>query len=81
VETGVATVDGKTVETYTIRLHPFAEDPNKDRMQGFGDLELSVTMSDAVPGWYLSLTARAAVAEGAPVYSSEMHFERLEDGQ
>ncbi len=77
VEDGEAVVDGKTVATRTIRLYPFADDPNHDRMQGFGTLELSVTMSDAVPGWYISLIAEAADA-GAPVYRSELRFDRLE---
>ena len=71
---GEAVFQGKTVKTQTIRMYPFAEDPNRGRMQGFGDLELRVTMSDAVPGWYLSLIAQAA--EGA-VYRSELAFDRI----
>ena len=43
-------------------------------MQGFGDLELRVTMSEAVPGWYMSLVAEAA---GGEVYRSELTFDRL----
>ncbi len=77
IEEGEALVDGKTVPTRTIRLYPFADDPNQDRMQGFGALELRVTMSDAVPGWYISLVAEAAGA-GDPVYRSELVFDRLE---
>ena len=79
IETGEASVDGQTVETKTVRLYPFLEDPNRDRMQGFGDLELRVTMSDAVPGWYLSFVADAPGADGAPsIYRSEVHFDGLE---
>lgn len=73
---GEAVFDGQTVPTRTIRMYPFADDPNGARMQGFGDLELSVTMSDAVPGWYMSLVAQAA--EGA-VYRSEVSFKRLDE--
>lgn len=76
IEEGQAVIDGKTVPTQTIRLYPFANDPNKDRMQGFGDLELRVTMSETVPGWYMSLVAEAAA--GA-VYRSELRFDRLDE--
>jgi hypothetical protein len=44
-------------------LRPFADDPNRARMGAFADLELSVTMSEAVPGWYHSLLA--ATPDGA----------------
>jgi hypothetical protein len=79
IETGEAEFGGKTVPTQTVRLYPFLDDPNKDRMQGFGDLVLSVTMSEAVPGWYLSLVAEAD-GETEPVYRSELVFDRLEEG-
>lgn len=79
IETGEAILDGKTIATQTIRLYPFAGDPNQDRMRGFGDLVLSVTMSDAVPGWYVSLVAEAAPKGAAPVYRSELVFDRLEE--
>lgn len=74
IEEGQAVVAGKTVTTQTIRLYPFADDPNRDRMQGFGDLELRVTMSEEVPGWYMSL-----VAQAADVYKSEISFDRLDE--
>lgn len=82
METGQAIHDGRTVETTTINLYPFAEDPNKDRMRGFGDLVLSVTMSEEIPGWYLSLIAEAR-PEGAeaPVYRSIMVFDGVEAAQ
>ncbi|SDX90733.1 hypothetical protein SAMN05444340_101461 [Citreimonas salinaria] len=75
---GEAAVDGRTVETRTITLHPFHGDPNADRMQGFGDLALTVTMSEEVPGWYLSLVAEAP-GEDAPVYRSAITFESLQE--
>jgi hypothetical protein len=75
---GKAVVDGRTVATQTVRLYPFAGDPNIDRMMGFGDLELRVTMSEDVPGWYTHLVAEAA---GGDVYKSELTFQRLEGGQ
>lgn len=75
---GAAEYDGRTVATRIVTLRPFAEDPNRARMQGFGDLELRVTMSDAVPGWYLSLVAEAPDAEGAAgAYVSELRFDAV----
>lgn len=79
IETGQASFDGQTVETKTVRLYPFLEDPNRDRMRGFADLELTVTMSDEVPGWYLSLVADARARDSEPpVYRSELRYDRLE---
>ncbi|WP_299919250.1 hypothetical protein [uncultured Roseobacter sp.] len=72
---GEAVVEGKTVTTQTIRMYPFAGDPNHDKMQGFGDLELRVTMSEEVPGWYMSLVAEASAGQ---VYRSELSFHRLD---
>ncbi len=81
VETGEAMLDGEPVPVRTIRLRPFAEDPNRDRMQGFGDLVLSVTVSEEVPGWYLRLVAETLPATGGEaVYRSEMTFEGLTEG-
>lgn len=80
IEIGEAEVNGKLIETRTIKLYPFLGDPNQDRMRGFGSLELSVTMSEDIPGWYLSLVADTPQADaGAAVYRSEMRFDRLDE--
>ncbi|MBN9888226.1 hypothetical protein [Salipiger abyssi] len=77
-ETGEASFAGGTIETRTVTLRPFAEDPNRARMMGFGDLELRVTMSEAVPGWYLSLVATApGVGESDEGYRSELRFDAV----
>ena len=78
VEVGEARFDGRVIKTQTIRLYPFEGDKNQERMKGFGDLELRVTMSDEVPGWYLSLVAEAA---GGDLFRSELSFDHLEDAQ
>lgn len=80
VESGTALVDGTEIATQTIRLRPFDGDPNANRMQGFGTLELTVTMSEDVPGWYVSLVAEAGTEE-TPVYLSDMQFVSLESGE
>jgi hypothetical protein len=76
VDEGEAVVDGRTVPTSTVSLHPFRDDPNQARMGGFGDLELRVTMSEAVPGWYVNLVAESS---GGSVYRSELQFEGMDD--
>ncbi|WP_187429494.1 hypothetical protein ROLI_042020 [Roseobacter fucihabitans] len=76
MQMGEAEVAGKTVTTQTIVMTPFLDDPNQARMQGFGDLELRVTMSEQVPGWYVKLVAEAS---GGAVYRSELAFDRLDE--
>ncbi len=83
ITTGEAEFDGKTIPITTVKIHPFADDPNADRMMGFGDLELIVQMSDEVPGWYLSLTAAAPDPKhsDAWIYLSQITFKELETAQ
>lgn len=79
-------VNGHDVPAKTVTLYPFKNDPNRDKMKGFGDLALTVTMSDEVPGWYYKLKAEtegqkgdgSADAKGAPVYSNSIQLATLE---
>lgn len=67
-ETTVA-FDGDEIAAQSITLRPFLKDKNRDRMKGYGDLTLTFTMSEDVPGWYNSLVANVAGAdENAPIY-------------
>lgn len=72
---GEADYQGRTVPTTTVTLRPFEGDPNAKAMKGFGELEMTVTMSEEVPGWYHTLSARA------PVYTSTLTFDTLVAGQ
>ncbi|SFR00128.1 hypothetical protein [Poseidonocella sedimentorum] len=67
-------VDGAAAPATVVTLRPFAGDPNAERMQGFGALELKVTMSEAVPGWYHSLVADVPGEGGVRIYHSEMSY-------
>lgn len=49
------------------RMVPFENDPNRDRMDGFEDLEIRIAMSDHATGYFLSLDATAR-AKGKVVY-------------
>lgn len=73
-------IGGRDVSARSVTLHPFEGDPNRERMKGFEDLALTITMSDEVPGWYYELKAetggqkdeKAGKKEDAPVYSSSI---------
>ncbi|MGC9418845.1 MAG: hypothetical protein ACP5EN_07715 [Rhodovulum sp.] len=73
VEEVEAPFGGGEVQARALTLHPFEDDPNRARMRGFADLAVTVTMSEEVPGWYHSLTARVAdPAGGAPIYAARL---------
>lgn len=55
---------GATVSAQEVTIRPFAKDTARERMSGFADLALVAVVSDAVPGWYYSLTATAPAAPG-----------------
>lgn len=73
--------DGATIPAQAVTLRPFDGDPNVARMQGFGDLALTVTMSDQVPGWYHSLSAQVPGDHGTPLYRSTTTISAVEAGQ
>lgn len=74
-----AAYGGGEIQAQALTLHPFADDPNRDRMRGFGDLAVTVTMSDAVPGWYHTLSATVPdPAGGAPLYAQSLTLETME---
>ncbi len=76
IEMREVSVGDETVAARTVTLHPFEGDPNAEKMQGFDRMELTVTMSEDVPGWYASLDATVPAADGdAPVYSSTITLE------
>lgn len=71
---GTAQWNGAETDTLTAVMRPFEGDPNRARMQGFADLTLTVVMSDAVPGWYLSFDAEA-LSDGALVYRRKLELQ------
>ena len=58
--------DGRAV----IGLHPFAADPNRDRLGAFGDLTLTLALDPARPGRLLDLKADTGAARDG--YSERM---------
>ncbi|RAP39963.1 hypothetical protein BYZ73_17915 [Rhodovulum viride] len=59
------------VAAEVVVLHPFEDDPARARMGAFADMEIAVTVSEEVPGWYRSLSATA------PGPSGEVYAVRL----
>jgi len=59
------------VPVQQITLRPFLGDKNIGKMQGYGELEMTFTMSEDVPGWYYSLVATANGPSG-DVYSNAL---------
>lgn len=75
------TFEGHDIEAKAVTLRPFDGDPNAAAMQGFGDLEITVTMSEEVPGWYHTLEAVVPGTDGAPRYASTMTLASHEEVQ
>lgn len=73
--------DGATIAARAVTLRPFDGDPNAARMSGFGDLAMTVTMSEQVPGWYHSLSAQVPGQDGEALYQSTTTITAVEAGQ
>ena len=72
-------VDGQTVAASQITLKPFENDKNRDKMKGYGDLSLTFTMSDDVPGWYQSLVATVPSLDAdTPLYTNSLILDGAE---
>lgn len=75
------TVDfkGAKIAATQVTLRPFRDDPNWQRMRGYNDLALEVTMSEEVPGWYYSLVAVVPEPDSdQAAYQSALMFTALE---
>ncbi|WP_102106551.1 hypothetical protein [Oceaniglobus roseus] len=73
--------DGKEVAAKRIVLRPFENDKNREKMGAYGDLALTFTMSEDVPGWYASLAAEAPDGKGGAAYSYDLELVPGEDGK
>jgi len=62
------TFSGHDMTAQQITLRPFEDDASYDRMGIYGDLAITFTMSEDVPGWYVSLAATTPDVDGMPGY-------------
>lgn len=72
IESEVIEFGAQEISAQHITLRPFRGDKNVQRMRGYGELAVTVTMSEDVPGWYYSLVASASGPNGEPIYSSAL---------
>ena len=74
IESQMVQIDGVDVQAQKITLRPFLNDKNKDRMKGYGDMALTITMSEDIPGWYYALVASVKGTGNAPIYENAVTF-------
>lgn len=66
--------DAQSITAQQITLRPLQGDSNHDKMQGYGNLKLTITMSNEVPGWYTSLVAEVSSHDAEPLYRNALTF-------
>lgn len=71
IENAGANFGGEDLPVQQITLRPFLGDKNVEKMQGYGELAMTFTMSEDIPGWYYSLVASAKGPNGE-VYNSAL---------
>ena len=76
VTQGIGRFDGADVATKIITMYPFRDGESRRLMGPFGALELRFTVSDAVPGWYLSLAA-ATPDQGDTTGAGRLYSDRI----
>jgi hypothetical protein len=69
---------GEEVPATEIALLPFAEDAQRAELGAFADLEIRVLVSEAVPGWYVSIRAEAPGAASEPAYAASFSLIEVE---
>lgn len=73
--------DAEQVPAFSITFRPFENDPNQAELGAFAKLELTMVLSEAVPGEVARLVASAAPADGgAPAFAETITFDHLGDG-
>ncbi len=77
-EAVTASWDGAEVLATEIALRPFAEDAHRAQLGRFADLEIRVVVSEAVPGWYLSISADAPAAGADDAYAASLSLVGVE---
>ncbi|MBJ6373325.1 hypothetical protein [Sedimentitalea arenosa] len=74
--------DGRALASREVTLHPFENDENRERMKGYGDLALTFTMSEEIPGWYGSLVAKVpGESDETPLYTNALTLQAVETTQ
>lgn len=70
----VLSAEGARLAARELRVRPFVDDENAEKLGPFRDLELTFVVAEDVPGMFLSLTAAAGAGEAA-AYAEEFRLE------
>lgn len=71
--------DGEDIAATEVTLLPFVADTHRAELGAFADLEIHVVVSDAVPGWYHSISAEAPPAAGQESYDASLALAEMEE--
>ncbi len=74
IEDLTLTVGGTSVPGTRIAIHPFLNDPMKDRMKGLDGMTYVVDIADSVPGKIVAIDIHAP-ADGAPKFSETLTYQ------
>lgn len=66
------TWEGTSIEATEVVLRPFEDDPHGAALGAFADLTLRMVVSEAVPGWYLSVGAAAPAVAASPGFDASL---------
>lgn len=66
------TYSGQEVTGERYRFRPFLDDPNRERMGPFADMEINFVVSDAVPGTFAAVALQTGEVEGVRVLEETM---------
>ena len=70
-------LDGREIPAQRATIRPFAHDVARDRMGPFADMAFSVTVAEAIPGWYGRIEARTP-ADLPGAFSNELTLSQVE---
>lgn len=70
---------GRPVTVWRVRVAPFANDPNKGRMNGLDSLVYTLAVSDEVPGQITELAAKAVLPDGSTASEERLVYDPKSD--
>jgi len=79
IDTAESSVNGRSVKIRRVRIAPFIDDPNKDRMKGLEGLVYTLAVSEQVPGQITELTVKAALPDGGAVLEEHLVYDPKND--
>lgn len=78
IEEVTVTWEGESISATEIALSPFMEDAHRAELGSFADLEIRVVVSEALPGWYHTMTAEAPATGTEEAYAASLSLAGVE---